>query len=469
MNRKHLGRFPAGFLFGVATADHQCEAFDPRFPDIFDDWEVEHRLQQRDRASDFWNRYLEDIDLAKALGCNAFRFSVAWARVEPEAGHYDEANIAHYRGLVDALRERGMEPIVTLLHNVWPRHVQAAGGLLADDFPERFATYARLIAERLGAGVTYYVSLNEPTQLPFGFIKPWWARSYPIPPGMPASATESDQMDAVAKLIPNLFRAHTQARAAIQAVNPKAKLGTNPLLLGLPVWLQRLVDWHATRVTEATLGEHSRHFVSRHIPFFSTLARFVGIVTTLLNGNWWHLGMAGKLPAFLCPPECVGTQDYVGLDYYWGIPALRVDLVERLMEAAQQKYSQAPVWPNVLFDLLRYYGEMFPNEAIIVIENGCVTSADGVRRDRYIREHVHQVKRALNKGVNVMGYLVWSITSNREWGLPFGLNSDFGLYHVDLDTDPALKREPTPAADAYRQIIAERSATVKLPAGEPAT
>jgi beta-glucosidase/6-phospho-beta-glucosidase/beta-galactosidase len=176
--------------------------------------------------------------------------------------------------------------------------------------------------------------------------------------------------------------------------------------------------------------------------------------------------MAGRLSPEFCPPECVGTQDYVGLDYYWGISALGFHRIARLMDAAAQHYSQAPVWPRVLYDALRRYARMFPGMEILVIENGCVDVASGVAKADYIARHVLEVQRAVADGVPVSAYVCWSITSNREWGLPLGADSDFGLYHIDLDGDPALRRVPTAAAATYREIIARRSAAGVAPPTE---
>src|SRR5690348_12612244 len=91
---------PAHFLFGVATADHQCEAYDPSREDVRDVWERLRGLTPRGQATDFWNRFGEDAALAQWLGCRAFRFSIAWSRVEPRPGEYDQAAIEHYRELI---------------------------------------------------------------------------------------------------------------------------------------------------------------------------------------------------------------------------------------------------------------------------------------------------------------------------------------------------------------------------------
>jgi beta-glucosidase/6-phospho-beta-glucosidase/beta-galactosidase len=168
--------------------------------------------------------------------------------------------------------------------------------------------------------------------------------------------------------------------------------------------------------------------------------------------------MAGRLPEFLCPPECAGQQDFVGFDYYWGIPSVRLHDLMQLYDSMRQRFEKAPVHAGGLYRLLKFYSKMFPGQELIVIENGSVESADGVKRGSYIRRHVRQVQRARARKIPVNGYLCWSITSNREWGLPFTPHSDFGLYHVALDDDPHLMRVPTVAGEIYKGIIAARGA-----------
>lgn len=707
---------PDSFRYGVATADHQCEAYDGH-DDVRDVWERVRGLMPRGRATDFWNRYREDVDLAKGLGCRAFRLSLSWARLEPQPGSWDDEAFAHYRDVLQYLRAADMATVVTLHHNTWPLHVQAAGGgagMLDAKFPERLASYAAEVAKRLGDLIDYYVTLNEPNQLVYGYIKGFWMRDYPVPPGLPPFATSDEQMNAVLTLIPNLFRAHAQARAAIRTARPAAKVGANPLVLGLPRWLQHIVDRNAThlrspeqarrqaarlsqplvlergavdisiaqitmtqkrmddvlfsepyfaarpaalrsaskklpeplaafngragaiadspqaarvggifpdasltfyddvpsavaalragaidlifdddvmlrqfasdgyelsaipgneqffavamafgcrtllnavdraireykkkhpdlpqrfnRKTIADIGKPDAEQKKRRVPdldkslqairkrgvlrvgihpgveglcvkdaagnysglepdlareiaayiFQSPNAKIqfvplsgkqrigatrsllrvldnfrksLGMFGTLVGTNWWNLGMQGKLPAFLCPPECIGTLDYVGVDYYWGVPSFWPGELHRLAAAAECRYATAPVWPNVLDAILHEAQEQFPGKPIVVIENGCVTSADGFSRAKYLSAHINQVQRAVREGVPIDAYLCWSITSNREWGLPFDDNSDFGLYHIDLDRDATLTRVPTEASARYAQIISGSAPT----------
>ena len=702
--------------FGVATADHQCEAHDGR-DDIRDVWERVRGLVARGNATDFWNRYGEDVELARALGCSVFRLSLSWARLEPQPGAWSDEAFAHYRNVLQAIRDAGMSPVVTLVHNTWPLHVQADGsgaGPLDSSFPDRVVRFATEVAQRLGDLIDDYVTLNEPNQLVYGWIKGFWMRAYAMPPGQPPYESGDAQMDDVLTLIPNLFRAHAKARDAIRRIRPNARVGANPLVLGLPPWLQRWIDRNAThlqspqdakrqaaRIAQSAIDEGGRvdcsiaqltmtlgrlqhsffsepyycaHLSALHASTFAppantqewrgrvavvadtlpasivagwfpaasiryvnampdavdalrrrevdavfdddvTLRQYSGdalgltqlsgseqyfavamalgsrtllnivdrairelrrehpeipnafnrktvahigreeeaqadskravpemdrsiarirrrgvlrvgihpgvpglcteltspahryeglepeiarrvaqlifgdpncvkyvpvkgeqrlsatrsswlheffalrkslaIFSTLLGTNWWNLGMAGKLPEFLCPRECVGTLDYVGLDYYWGVPSFWPRELHRLSAASDFQYANAPVWPDALGTILLEAAREFPGKPIVVIENGCVVRAAGIGRPDYLTEHINQVRKAVDRGAPVETYICWSITSNREWGLPFDDGSDFGLFHIDLDGDPTLQRKPTDSSRTYAQLVAE--------------
>lgn len=457
--RRRLPPLPPSFLWGVGTSDHQCEAWDPAHEDVWDVWErtAPHR-RPRGLATDFWHRWEEDVQLAHSLGCNTFRFSIAWARVEPEPGRFDPEAFTHYRRIVDRLRSLDMTPIVTLLHFAWPRHLEGAGGLRGPGFPGHFARYAEEAAKRLGPGVGYWITINEPTALPFGFLRPWWQFYDVMPPGT-VGISSADQARNTAHVMRNLFLGHTQARAAIRAVHPGARVGANPFVLGLPTWLQKWLDLRTERTRDPE--QMVKKEVTRVARRPSAIGRLLegprkalAVFSTMFNTNWWYLGMAGRLPEFLCPPECAGQLDFVGFDYYWGIPSVRLKDVMQLYDSMRQRFEKAPVHAGGLYRLLKFYSKMFPGRELIVIENGSVESADGVKRGSYIRRHVRQVQRARASRVPVTGYLCWSITSNREWGLPFTPHSDFGLFHVDLDGDPHLTRVPTVAGGMYKEIIA---------------
>jgi beta-glucosidase/6-phospho-beta-glucosidase/beta-galactosidase/ABC-type amino acid transport substrate-binding protein len=697
--------FPKGFLFGTANADHQVEAHDPGREDVWDLWERCQGLTPRGRATDFSNRYEEDIAAAAGMGCKLFRFSTAWARVEVSEGVFDEAALAHYRKVAECIRGHGMKVMLTLHHFVWPVWLERdRGGMIGEKFPDLFARYADRVAAAMGDVVDFWITFNEPSQLTFGYIKPWWQSRYYMPPGLPRGSDADAEAEAVGKLVPGLFRAHARARVAIKARQPGAMVGVNPLVTGFPTWVQMLMDFGAchrgigealfkfttkgalvsergdvdlviggvtaedetrfvmsdpylrtgkavmvrrdfageqisclaerkvgvigvgnqpmswkrdlpetcTKKLFADYGEardalragkvdavygdaffllppdaedlrflatglsdeayvvvsphghwqllarvnravaafqqdvaevspvgrvtqEARRPVSLGEVFVKTDAdpadlfesrdirrvrrrgrvrigirtdapgvfgeneglemklarriayeifrdekcleivplepshrlkvleaksgwlnwawRFWGTTTLIANANWWYLGTSGRLPAELCPEEAVGAQDFVGLDYYWGLPTWKLGKFRSLEDAAHGKFLKAPVWPQGLYHALRRFHRWFPEQPLFIVENGSVPVADGISRTDYLRAHIAEVERAIDDGVPVAGYNFWSITSNREWGHAFDPNTDFGLYFVDLDKDPELKRRPTAEVATYREII----------------
>ena len=237
---------PKDFIFGVATADHQCEAreeYKKEWDDIRDIWEPSVGRTGRGNAVEFWDRYAADIQLAKELGCKAFRFSVSWSRVEADPN----ASLEHYENLVDEIIHANMNPVITLHHFVWPPHVD----MIQSDFPDLFRDYTAKVVEHLNGKVKYWVPFNEQNNLVWGYIKPFWASEYGFPPGKIRQGTDEDsnkQIEDVGKLIPNLYRAYSRAYDEIKRGNPDAEVGTNPLVFGFPPWLQWLLDSNAERM-----------------------------------------------------------------------------------------------------------------------------------------------------------------------------------------------------------------------------
>ena len=249
IGRSNSPRLPDSFIFGVATSDHQCEAYDPIFMDIRDVWErVRHPEAMRRNATDFWNRYSEDIELAQKLGCKAFRFSIAWSRVEPEPRQFNQAALDHYDDLIEKIISCRMLPVLTLHHFTWPVHVERRGGMISEDFPDMFADYVTRVSEHFGRKVPYWITFNEPNLLIGGYFKPWWDTYYNAPPGLPLGTTPLEEVEAVGNLIRNLFLAHKKAYEIIKAKNPDAKVGVNQYCYGLPRWLQHLVNKKASSI-----------------------------------------------------------------------------------------------------------------------------------------------------------------------------------------------------------------------------
>ncbi len=190
-----------------------------------------------------------------------------------------------------------------------------------------------------------------------------------------------------------------------------------------------------------------------HLSFINKLWHFIGAAGLIANANWWYLGSRGKLPKELCPEEAYGAHDFIGFDYYWGLPTKRLHQFGRLLDAAEGRFLTAPVWPAGLRHAMHQFHRWFPDQEQIIVENGSVPLADGIRRQDYLTLHMNEVARACAEGVPVSAYLLWSLTSNREWGHAFDHNTDFGLYHVHLEDDPELQRVPSNEVAFYKQVI----------------
>ena len=180
--------------------------------------------------------------------------------------------------------------------------------------------------------------------------------------------------------------------------------------------------------------------------------------STFVSSTWWYLGMRGQLPDYLCPRECVDQLDFVSFDYYFGVSAPTPDQLHRLALTTQRQFDRGPLWAGGLLGALRYYRARFPHLPVVIAENGFAGDPTNPQRGEQIKAHVRAVQRAVAEGIDVRAYCLWSITSNREWGLPQDAASDFGLYHVEMDSDAELKRQPTPSVDAYRKVIEQRGA-----------
>jgi hypothetical protein len=330
-----------------------------------------------------------------------------------------------------------------------------------------------------------------PNALVFGYLKPFWMAEYAWPPGLPPDTDDAESMRATAEVIRNLFRANRSARLALRAgpggdrrlVSANSYyLGLPNRLLRLPIPLMRWVDLRASsekgwseedwilregRIVARPPDPHGLLLQpSLQVPSGRALApvgltELFGAVKgfaamfSFISSNWWQLGMRGDLPTFLCPPECRDQLDYVAFDYYFGTPFLHN--IGHLLDVIERRYHLAPIWAGGLHDALRYFQSLFPDKPLFVIENGVAGQPGSRRRARYLRDHIREVQRARDDGVNVIGYLAWSLTTNHEWGLPHGPIGDFGLYHVDLPGDPTLTRHPTPATVAYATMIRHRS------------
>lgn len=397
--------FPPGFLWGAATAAHQVEGGNVR-----NDWwaaEQQGRLPPSGEACRHWERFREDLDLARAWGHNAHRLSIEWSRVEPEAGRWDEEALTHYDAVIEASRGRGLEPVVTLHHFTSPAWFADGGGWLRSDAPTVFAGYVGRVAERLGSRVRWWLTVNEPTV--------WAKHAYVVGDWPPFGR---DRWGRALGAVRGMARAHEAAWQAIHRRVDGARVG----LAHSAPWIEpcrprRLGDrWAA----------HLRDF--------------------LLNDLLFRMIGAGSPD----PPL-----DFIGINYYartvvrhgWKGKALLVGReCDREHHHGPREWSEMgwEIYPHGLLQVLRRFGRY--GLPLMVTENGLATE-DEELRSRVLADHLEALASAVEEGLDVRGYLYWTLMDNYEWAM--GFDPRFGLAAVEPGS---LERRPRPAADLLAQV-----------------
>ncbi|GGH99117.1 glycoside hydrolase family 1 protein [Arthrobacter liuii] len=394
--------FPHDFLWGVATAGHQVEGNNVNS----DTWFLEHLpgtifAEPSGDAVDHYHRYREDIALIAGLGFGSYRFSLEWARIEPEEGHFSVAELNHYKRVVEACLEHGLTPVVTFHHFASPLWLLQAGGWESDRTPELFARYCNRVMEHLGDLIGVACTLNEPNL-------PWLLESFGIGGEAPenrgkvpmwAAAAERLGVDA-STVAPFQFcsteagfnvklAAHRAGTAAIKAHRPDLQVGwtlANSDIQSIPGGeeiadkVRRTVN---ERFLEATRGDD-----------------FMGIQT---YGRTVY-GPGGHAPA----PEGVPTNQMGEEIYPQGLEAT-------IREA--HRIAGIPV---------------------IVTENGLATE-DDTQRVAYLKTAVDGVASCIADGIDVRGYIAWTAFDNYEW--IFGYRPKFGLIAVDRSTQERTPKE----------------------------
>ncbi|MFI1168731.1 GH1 family beta-glucosidase [Streptomyces sp. NPDC020801] len=421
-----LAALPDDFLWGTATSAYQIEgavAEDGRSPSIWDTFShTPGKIDNNDHgdiACDHYHRWREDIALMRQLGANAYRLSIAWPRVRPEGdGPVNPRGLAFYDELIDGLLEAGITPSVTLYHWDLPQVLQDRGGWPERATAEHFASYASVVAERLGDRVTHWATLNEPSCSAWiGHLEGRMA------PGL------TDLSSAV-RASYHLLLGHGLAAQAIRAASPRAEIGiVNNLSTVFPA-TGRPED-------EAAAHRHDGHV-----------------------NRWWLDPVHGRgfpadmrevygvdLPEQPGDPGTIATPlDWLGLNYYFPAavaddptgPAPRVRTVRRpgVPRTGMDWEIDASGMETLLLRLTHEYGA----RKIHVTENGSafadVVRPDGTiddpERQDYLVEHLAACASAARKGAPLAGYFAWSLLDNFEWA--YGYAKRFGLVHVDYWT-----------------------------------
>lgn len=388
-----MKEFPKGFLWGSATASHQVEGGTHnnwsewekknverlvkeaqgrpewqknKFPEMFDP-----QNYISGRACDHYNLYEKDFDLLKEGGQKAYRFSIEWSRIEPQDGAFDQKEIEHYRKVILALRERGIEPFVTMWHWTHPVWLEDIGGCENNNFPVYFSRYAEFIVENLGDLVNFWITLNEPDVVAsHSFLKGAW------PPQKKSVLTYMSVMNRLAKT-------HRLAFDIIKNKFPQSQVG---------------------------IAKHQVSFQVLRSTVINNFLRKAG-------HYFWNVWFLNKISNY---------QDFIGLNHY------NRNVVdngfyknpnERLTDFGWEFYPESI--QQALIELKSY------KKPVYITENG-IADADDSMREEFIKRSLGAVYNAITEGVDVRGYLYWSTFDNFEWDK--GYWPRFGLIEIDYKT-----------------------------------
>lgn len=438
--------FPEGFLWGTATAAYQIEGAvseDGRGPSIWDTFshtpgKTTHG-DTGDVAADHYHRLEEDLDLMASLGLRAYRFSVAWPRVQPAgSGAANPRGLDFYRRLVDGLRSRDITPMLTLYHWDLPQPLQDSGGWRARETAERFGEYAGLVWDALGDDVPLWITLNEP------WVASWLG--YARGEHAPGERDEAGALAAAHHMLLGHARALERLRAGAGAAT---ELGVT---LSLSPTFPATDDPADVAAAARADGNLNRLFLD---PLFrgaypEDVREHHAPVTD------WAFVHDGDLEAISAPV------DFMGVNYYmrWAIRQDPDDPRGTLPEPTPGSERTAMGWgitPHGLTELLERIHEEYARIPLYVTENGAAFHdyedpegrADDPERIAFLDGHFRAAHTAIERGVDLRGYFVWSFTDNFEWA--FGYSKRFGIVYVDY---PSQRRTPKASAHWYRAVIA---------------
>ena len=445
-------QFPPGFLWGAATAAHQIEGSpmaDGAGPSIWTRFAHTPGMTLNgdtgDVACDHYRRWKDDVALMRELGLQAYRFSVSWSRILPEGtGRVNQAGLDFYSRLVDALLENGIEPLLTLYHWDMPAALDDRGGWLNRDCADWFAEYGSVMYRALDGRVKKWVTLNEP----------WVITDGGYLHGALAPGHRSRYEAPIASH--NLMRAHG---AAVQAYRAEGRHEIGLVVNIEPKYpaSESNADAEATQRAHAYMNEQYLH------P--ALLGRYPAELKEIFGDAW---------PDFDPEDFALITQplDFVGINYYTRSVTQANDSYPLKAGAVRQPlgtYSETgwEVFPQGLTDLLVWFKRTYGDLPVYITENGAAffdpPVAEGGRirdplRVDYLHKHLRAIHDAISAGVDVRGYMVWSLLDNLEWSL--GYSKRFGIVHVNYGTQ---ERTPKDSARWYSRLIASHGGTLSDP------
>ena len=406
-------QFPAGFLWGAATAGHQVEG-DNRNSDW---WAWEQRpdtpvAEPSGATCEHFTRYPEDVRLLAAAGLNTYRYSVEWSRIEPSEGTFDEDALAHYRQMTQTVADAGVTPMVTLNHFTVPQWFADRGGWMARDAADVFGRYCERVVRAIGDLVPWWCTINEPGNVAVG--------GYLGALGWPPGTRRYADWKRAAR---GLTEGHRRALAVVKSLHPSSRVGAT----------HGMIEWEPSTAAKPAVAQVRRLFEDAFLEA-SGDDDYLGVQT--------YTRLPVPLPIWLTPAV------YAAM----AVAPVREQLLPRLIRQATHAFGDdaaAPAdglrrtqmgyefRPESIAATLRRAAALFPGKDLVVTEHGVATS-DDAERVEFISRGVTAVHDVMQSGLPVRGYLYWSLLDNFEWTL--GYRPTFGLIGVDRATQERTVR-----------------------------
>lgn len=447
--------FPENFLWGAATAAYQIEGGvedDGRGRSIWDKFshtpgKVLHG-DTGDIACDHYHRLREDLDLMAEIGLQAYRFSVAWPRIQPQgSGAVEQRGLDFYRRLVAGLRDRGIVPVLTLYHWDLPQTLEDGGGWTNRDTADRFAEYASVVHDSLADEVPMWITLNEP------WVSAWLGYGFGI--HAPGRHSTDDALAATH----HLLLGHGLAAGAMREMGGDAQLGITLNLSPAHPGKDTPADQEASRKVD---GNANRLYLD---PLFrgSYPEDMLELYPRLADPA---LVREGDLQTISRPVDFLGVNYYMrhtvredkGTGRASGMIFPGLDAKSVQPHGADTTAMGWPIEPEGLTELLVRLKEGYTRKPIYITESGAAFhdyadpegEVDDEERIAYLDAHFRAAERAIERGVDLRGYFVWSLMDNFEWAE--GYSKRFGLVYVEY---ASKRRIPKQSARWYRDVIRE--------------
>jgi beta-glucosidase len=411
-------KFDPSFIFGTAVAEHQVSGSKNSNWSRMDgavDNKGKSRVLNGDKcgiACDFWNKYIEDIELLKQLKVKSFRFSVEWSAIEPEQGKINHEAIAHYHALCNRLIEAGISPVVTLHHFTHPGWFEDLGGFENESNIKYFVDFSKLMIQELGNKVMMWATFNEPGVYVFqSYIRGVW------PP-------HKHGMNRAGSVMLNMLKAHVEAYHMIKSLlgGENIKVGLVHSITQFDSYNDNFIERNVCHVLNHTFHDAITHFFQTgefeyHVPMLSSIYHHEKLATQSL--------------------------DFFGINYYSHV-LLRVDTTMQGQAYRDDEIkTDMPycIYPEGMYRSIVDISKRIAKPQgipIYITENGIADAQDD-RRDLFIRRYIYAMHKAMEEGHDVRGYFYWSLMDNFEWD--HGYSQKFGLFEVDFATQKRTLRK----------------------------